>query len=255
MNKISKQLIKYLNLLPLLGLFMFLTSKPKIIGNLGFGLGIVISIIPLSIYFFIKKMPIGFFVVMLLYIFVDISYYLPIYDQVLPSMMAFISEMLLIFIWIMLSYFSMLRYLLIKPNESNFIQLSMLNRFYIKIPCIIISIGTLVALFLRVTHLSKFSIAFVSCQTFGWLVLLIYLSWLKNQGKINYDSLKSFIREENQISMGVSKKTVIINFILILLISSISEGFRGFWTFWILTAIWLSLISLTLWKIWRYAFE
>jgi len=247
-----------INLVPILLLLVpsYLFGSIQVLGYLGFGTGVGLIVVLLSLIFLRKQITIGFFLNLILLCFVFLSYILPQFDSNPPSFFIFFLAMVILpFLIIVGSTSVVMSYPLIKKVRSYCVHWSFLLGLFLYVPGIICVLAFFVAGIAQKNYNIKFSIAFVGWQIFSWITLLVILYMAEYFKKVNFDEVRNYIIKERALKIKIKRQNISISFIIFLVISTIFETFRGLWLLWFGTAIWLILIFASLWKIWKHVFD
>lgn len=246
-----------INIVPPIVLFFFLYPKqyPEIFAGLGFASGICITVVLLSVIFFLKKADVGIFLNIILLSFIFIGYLLPMFDDNSPSVIISVIVGFLAWLGVGFSSGALIYYPLAKSRGIFSKQLPSLFKDFLLIPGQISVLAIFVAIIAKTTHVLKFSSAFIYWQILSWSVLLIVLHSVKRDQKVDFNAIRKYIIEEKQLIIRLRKQTILLMFFLFMAISTIFEAFRGLWLLWFGTAIWITLVFASVWKIWRYVFD
>jgi hypothetical protein len=98
-----------------------------------------------------------------------------------------------------------------------------------------------------------FSWAFVGAQALGWLAALINLFIKEYRQKVDFNEIRDYIIKEKGLRIRMSRTSILGYLVLFLAACTFCETFRGLWFLWAGSALWISLILVWLWKVWRYA--
>jgi hypothetical protein len=245
------------NLLPLSGLVWFFhtMSLPEILGSLGFGVGVAITMTVLAIIFIKGKIPGGFVVNLLLVGFVFLSYSLPRFDALDPrgNHGWFFGCLVACPIVQALMVMLLIVYLLNKPG--TFESPSTLLNYYFKPPVLIGFLGAFAGLLIQRAGILKFSTAFASAQFLAWFWVWITLCVLGVPAQMDFAELHDLIIQEKRVWVNVRQSTVIYAFLALLLMCTIFEAFRGLWLLWGLSGLWSIFMFASLWRVWGFAFQ
>jgi hypothetical protein len=99
-----------------------------------------------------------------------------------------------------------------------------------------------------------FSFPFVVWNIVCCVAVLAALWWSRYRGTLDFREVEQYVKNHPEVQTGLRKSTLLYLVLLVLLISTFGESFRGLWAFWGLTAVWMVLIFVALWQVWRYAF-
>lgn len=81
-----------------------------------------------------------------------------------------------------------------------------------------------------------------------WSFLLLLLL------KVDNKKIKETIQNRNLRTFD-AKKQITLGYTALIGLSTFFEAFRGLWWIWFGTAMWISLMSIGLWKIWKHVFD
>ena len=249
----------FLNLLPPLILVSFFwnANLTDIFRSLGSGIGIGLVIIILSFVFLKKKSIVGLIFNIILFCFVFIDYFLPRsrFDVSLSSFLIFfVVTVILAWLGIVGSIAVLLYYPLVKKPGNYCRQTSVLSTFYMGIPSYIGGMAPLIAFVAQKKYSLKFSLVFLGWEIFGWVISLLGLYLASYTKKVNMNDVKRFIAKERGFHIPIKRRNVQLVFVLFLGVCTLFEYFRGDWFIWFGILIWISLIFMILWHIWKYVF-
>jgi len=242
------------NLLPITALIWFFhtMSLPEILGSLGFGVGVAITMTVLAIIFIKEKVPGGFVVNFLLLGFVLISYYLPHIDAKGDTFIHFMVSIGIPVLQAMLAMF-LIVYLEVKPGSQVESQ-SRLTGYFLRPPLYFSILGTIAGFSLRRAGFLNFSTVFAGTQFLGWFCIWTALWVLGWPARLDFAGLRDFIVQEKRIQGRVNQATVVYLFLGFLLLCTVFEAFRGSWRLWGLTGLWAIFMFASLWRVWGFAF-
>ncbi len=251
-----------LNLLPPLALTPLFYQIPwqDLTHRLGFGLGVVLAVIVLSIIFIRAKATVGICVNLILLNFVYLAHYLPGLDKLeklkgLPFrefLLQFLPVIALPLVAVVSAGF-LVSYTLVKKRG-----VSMSPQFYrLSISRLTLSMAILAPIVGAEAQKHKimpFSWAFVGAQALAWLAVLISLVVKDYRQKVDFNEIRDYIVNEKGLRVKLGRTTILVYLGSFLAVCTFCESFRGLWFLWAATALWISLILACLWKVWRYAF-
>lgn len=247
-----------INLLPpmILLTFFSLANWTEIFVRLGSSIGIGLAVILLSIIFLRKRAAVGIFPNIILLCYFFINYFLPEFDKGLPSYFKFfVVTVILSWLGIVGSIAALQYYPLVKKPGNFSGQISTLPTFFMGIPSLVCGLAFMIALVAQKTYSVKFSLVFVGWQIFGWFISLASLYSAEYAKKVSFYDVQDYIIKERELHIKIKRRNILVLFSLFIISCTLFEGFRGLWLIWIGTALWMTLIFISLWKIWRFVFE
>jgi hypothetical protein len=258
LSPVWRRMLNCLNLLPLLALgsWVYLVAGPQFLARLGFAIGPGVAVAALSLVFFRKQALVGVLVTLIFLTFVLASYYLPQFDlpkkQWPPDFIAVTVFVLIGLVPAISASFLTMRPLLKKVGVFSPQMQPMLNSFRL-------SLGGMMAMLVVIPLISlyktiPFCVPFVVWNIVCWVAVLAALWWSRYRGNLDFREVEQYVKNHPEVQTGLRKSTLLYLVLLVLLISTFGESFRGLRAFWGLTAVWMVLIFVALWQVWRYAF-
>ncbi len=249
------------NLLPPLATLalLYLVPWPELPVRLGFGLGVMIVMALLAVVFIRAGAAVGVFVNLILLNFVFASYLLPGFDGVKgsppESAAVFVTVTLLTLLGAGSAGF-LVSWALAKRRGVFFSsQHDRLFQAYSRVPFRFCFLGAFGALLAKSSKILCFSTAFVFLQALAWLILLATLLAKEFRGKVDFREVRDYIIKEKGLKINLGSATLLANLALFLAVGAFFESYRGMWPLWAGANLWLLLMLISLWKVWRYAFE
>lgn len=251
-----------INLLPLLALVLFYQGKIDLLNNLGYGTGLALTIIVLSLVFFAWKEPLGLGVNVILLGLVFTSYLAPSMDRGNGTSFAlgawsFISACALqIFplLCIAMGAAQLAKYPLIKRMGVLSPELPKIVLQYLTIPFGVALLTPIIGFALQWKKIVPYSLTVVSLQVLAWLAVLISLAMADRLGKAVVVARKDDFIKERKYRLPFDRTFLRLVMLAVLLLSAAFETYRGLWLFFGLSAAWVSLMFLSLWRVWKWAF-
>ena len=112
----------------------------------------------------------------------------------------------------------------------------------------------IIGIILQVNKIAPYSLTFVSLQALAWGAVLLSLSLAGRRGKLDFEAIRDYLRKDRNYRLPFDLTFLRLVVLALLLLSAAFETYRGQWLFFLGTVIWASLMCLSLWKVWKYAF-
>ncbi|RJR44698.1 MAG: tetratricopeptide repeat protein [Deltaproteobacteria bacterium] len=251
-----------LNLLPPLALMPLFYYIPlhELAHRLGFGLGVALAAISLSLVFIRAKAAIGLCVNLILISFVYLAFYLPSLDKIeklkdLPFPDFFeqmfppiVLPLVVVGAAVFLALFTLIK----KPGvsvSSQYFKLALS-----KGPFFLVLLAPVLGSMAHKHKILPFSQAFVAVQALAWISVLISLLIKDYRKKVDFNEIRDYIVNRRELSIKLSRTYILIYLASFLAVCTAFETFRGLWFLWIAIIFWIGIILAYLWKFWRYAF-
>jgi tetratricopeptide (TPR) repeat protein len=246
-----------INVLPPLALIplFYRIPWPDLAQRLGFGLGVALAVILLSVMFIRTKATIGIWVNIILLNFVYLAYYLPGLDKIEHLKKVPFREFLPVVglpLVVIFAASHLVSYTLIKKRgvsvSPHFFRLQP-ARGSLQIAFLAPIAGALAQKY----KILPFSWTFIGVQALAWLWVLITLLIKEYRGKVDFREIREYIVKEKGLRINLNLSTALVYLVLFLAACTLCESFRGLWWLWAGSILWLGLILVCLWKVWRYA--
>lgn len=260
--KEGEGIIWFMNLLPLLGLVLLYQARLDLLNRLGFGTGLALGVIVLSLVFFIRKEPVGLGVNVILLGFIFVSYLAPqfetgcesAFNQGGGSFMGDYAVQILPLLAIAMGVAQLLKQPLSDPLVVSSPEMPKVVSYYLMIPFLVAALTPIIGITLQMNMILPYSLTVVGLQALAWGAGLLSLSLAGRRGKVNFVAIRDYLRKDRNYRLPFDRTFLRLVMLALLLLSTAFETYRGQWLFFGGAVLWLSLISLCLWKVWKYAF-
>jgi len=249
------------NLLPLLGLALFYQGRVHLLNQLGFGTGLALTVVVLSMVFFIRKESVGLGINVILLGFVFISYLAPQFQYLnefsthrgFGWLIGNYAVQILPLLAIAVGVAQLAKRPLVDGMGATSPEMAKLALRYLKAPFFMAVLTPTVAMFLQVKKVMPYSLTVVGLQALAWGGVLISLNLEARQGKLDFAAVQNYIRKDRKYRLPFDVTFVRLIALALLLLSAAFETYRELWLFFGISILWAVLMFLSLWKIWRYA--
>jgi hypothetical protein len=126
--------------------------------------------------------------------------------------------------------------------------------YYLMIPFLVAALTPIIGITLQMNMILPYSLTVVGLQALAWGAGLLSLSLAGRRGKVNFVAIRDYLRKDRNYRLPFDRTFLRLVMLALLLLSTAFETYRGQWLFFGGAVLWLSLISLCLWKVWKYAF-
>ncbi|MCX5892100.1 MAG: hypothetical protein NTW80_03855 [Deltaproteobacteria bacterium] len=251
-----------MNLLPLLALVLFYQARLDLLNQLGFGTGLALAVIVLSLVFFTRKEMVGLGVNVILLGFVFVSYLAPQFEDVCKYALnhgagwfigAYAIQVLPLLAMAM-GVAQLAKHPLVDRIGVSSPEMSKVASHYLMIPFLVAAFTPIIGITLQVKKIFPYSLTVVSLQALAWGAVLLSLSLTGRRVKVDFAAIQDYLRKDRNYRLPFDRTFLRLVVLALLLLSTAFETYRGQWLFFGLTIIWAGLMCLSLWKVWKYAF-
>lgn len=250
-----------MNLLPLLALAFLYEARVDLLNQLGFGIGLALAVIVLSLVFFTRKERVGLGVNVILLGFVFISYLAPHFEDVCkygPSCgIGWFIGAYAIQILPMLAMAAGVAQLAKHPLDDRIgissSEMPKLPSYYLNIPILVTAATPIIGFALQVRIGFPYSLTVVTLQILAWGAVLFSLSRAGRRGKLDFKAIQDYLRKDRNYRLPFDRTFLRLIVLALFLLSAAFETYRGEWLFFGLAIIWAGLMCQSLWKVWKYA--
>lgn len=243
------------NLLPPLALALFYQARADLLSQLGFGTGLAVAVVLLSLAFLHRQEPVGVGVNCILLGLVFMSFLAPGYDlNLFRDSLVLSAAPLLPLLAISGGALFLVRHPLVKRQGVFSPELPKLLPYFSRLPIFMAVLTPILAAVFQKMQLLPYSLTMVGLQALGWLAVLISLSWAARRGKVDFAAIRDYIQKDKKYRLPFDRIFLALVLLGFLSLSAAFETYRGQWLFFLGTVLWAGLMCLSLWKVWKYAF-
>lgn len=251
-----------MNLLPLLALAFFYQARLDLLNQLGFGIGLALAVIVLSLVFFTRKETVGLGVNVIFLGFVFVSYLAPQFEQGCKYelnqgawwLIGTYAVQVLPLLAIATGVTQLAKHPLVDRIGVSSPEMPKLPSLYLKIPILVTAFTPIIGITLQVKKICPYSLTVVSLQALAWGAVLLSLSLAGRRGKVNFEAIRDYLRKDKNYRLPFDLNFLRLVVLALFLLSAAFETYRELWLFFGGAIIWGGLICLSLWQIWKYAF-
>lgn len=251
-----------MNLLPLLSLVLFYQGRVDLLNRLGFGTGLALAVIVLSLVFFTRRESVGLGVNVILLGFVFVSYLTP---QLEPfgeyalnhGAWRFLGAYALQIVPLLamaMGVAQLAKHPLVDRIGVSSPEMPKIAAYYLNIPFLVAFFTPIIGIALQVKKVLPYSLTVVSLQALAWGAVLLSLSLAGRRGKVDFAAIRDYLRKDRNYRLPFDQTFLRLVVLALLLFSAAFETYRDLWLFFVVTILWASLMCLSLWKVWKYAF-
>jgi len=252
----------FMNLLPLLALVLFYRARVDLLNQLGFGTGLALAVIVLSLVFFTRRESVGLGVNVILLGFVFISYLAPQFEHVCDSalhhgagwFMGNYAVQILPLLAMAMGVAQLAKHPLVDRIGVSSPEMAKIASQYLKIPFGVAVLTPIIGITLQVNKVLPYSLAVVSLQALAWGAVLLSLSLAGRRGKVDFVAIRDYLRKARNYRLPFDRTFLRLIILALLLLSAAFETYRDLWLFFGVAILWAGLMCLSLWKVWKYAF-
>ena len=251
-----------MNLLPLLALSLFYQARLDLLNQLGFGIGLALAVIVLSLVFFTRKEAVGLGVNVILLGFVFVSYLAPQFENVgkyefnhgAGWLIGTYAIQVLPLLAMATGVAQLAKHPLVDRIGVSSPEMPKIASHYLSIPFLVAAFTPIIGITLQVQKNFPYSLTVVSLQALAWGAVLLSLSGAGRRGKVDFGAIRDYLRKDRNYRLPFDRTFLRLVVLAIFLLSAAFETYRGLWLFFGLSGVWVGLMGLSLWKVWKYAF-
>jgi hypothetical protein len=253
-----------MNLMPLLALAFFYQARVDLLNQLGFGIGLALAVIVLSLVFFTRKEAVGLGINVILLGFVFISYLAPQCEDVCKYelnqgagwFIGAYAVQILPLLAMATGVAQLAKYPLVDPIGISSAEAPKISTYFLNIPIWVTALTPIIGFTLQVKDGLRlpYSLTVVTLQVLAWGAVLLSLTLADRRGKLNFDAIRDYLRKDRNYRMPFDQTFLRLIALALFLLAAAFETYRGQWLFFGLAVIWAGLMCQSLWKVWQYTF-